>query len=574
MNLKFNSLFIYSEKNAKFFFTEFGDGLNVVHGRNTSGKSTFIQLILFAMGINEDRIRLASILSEDIYVRLDCEIRNKNVMERTVFIRRDDVIFIRRNDKQVFRFTGIGGNNSAEHSKLKDFIRELFEFKLMVENKSGLNNAPIETIFLPYYVAQSVGWVYLRKSFSNLDFYRNFKEDFLDYYLGIESYFDRIRKQQLEKQLLSINDEISFLQKMDVSQDDIQVARLTDDQHSNRASSYLEKYVSKQKHLIKLDTEYVDKCNELTFYNQRVSVVSKVDRNQKHQMPGSDHCPVCTQTLPRSIETIYNYFQAENDSIAVLKDFKEKSKKIQSDVNSLQKRIKELRDEIADEYNIYKSYETQNVTAETWITNKVNLRLGETITTRLGNLVQEQFQVKEELNKFKTDVDIKNARQAKSYVFLNLFNNNMADMKLPQIEEDQFNDLYNISSFPFQGVELLQTVMCYHFAFNSLISETPNIHRFPFILDGIFKEDVEGVTRGNILEFVNKHRPSDTQTIVSIANAKEADKNPDVYNKQYFSGKGTLICIGEGKDQRAILRPYNKKHEDLILDSNSIMEQV
>ena len=57
----------------------------------------------------------------------------------------------------------------------------------------------METMFLPYYVSQDVGWVYLRKSFSNLNFYKNFKEDFLDYYLGIENVIDREEKKETGK---------------------------------------------------------------------------------------------------------------------------------------------------------------------------------------------------------------------------------------------------------------------------------------------------------------------------------------------------------------------------------------
>jgi len=574
INLKLNSFLAFSEKNRKYFSAEFREGLNVIHGRNTSGKSTLIQLMLYTLGVNDDRIKLSNVLSEEIFVRLDCEITKSNKKEKIVFLRKDDVIFIRLGDRPIRKFSGIDGNNSFEHIKLKDFMHELFNFYLNLENNAGLTKAPIETIFLPYYVAQSVGWVYLRKSFSNLDFYKNFKEDYLDYYLGIESSTDRIQKKELEKRLQKINEGISFFSQIEVANDEIKIAQITDENHSEQALTYIENFSKNQSTLIKLETDYVNKCNELSFYNQRLSVISKVKRNQNKQQPGEDNCPVCSQLLPHKIENIYYYFQENNDTEKELQSYNGKVKSLQASINSIEKQIRELKVVVSNEYNIYKKYQEQTVTAESWINNKANLKLSNNITIKLGDLTKEQIEVKEKLKEFKTDDEINLLRAKKSSTFEQIFKNNIAKMGLPEIEERRFTQLYEISSFPFQGVELLQTVMCYHFAFNTLISENTNIHRFPFILDGVLKEDIDGVNRKKILEFIYKQKPTDTQTIVSIANSKEQDDSIDTYNKEIFESKAFLICIGEGIHQRALLKDYNNECKELIEDSYKIMEQV
>ncbi len=167
MNLKLHidSVLIHSEENNKFFFTEFKDKLNVIYGKNTSGKSTLIQLILFAFGINDNKIKLAEILSENIFVRIDCSIKRDGVNEKYVFIRQDETLLIKDKNNKVIRFNGISADQSAEHVKLKKYFNELFDFNLQLESNTGIDEAPIETIFLPYYVSQEVGWVYLRKSF-------------------------------------------------------------------------------------------------------------------------------------------------------------------------------------------------------------------------------------------------------------------------------------------------------------------------------------------------------------------------------------------------------------------------
>ena len=81
--------------------------------------------------------------------------------------------------------------------------------------------ASIETMFLPYYIAQPTGWVYLRKSFGGLEFYKNFKNDYLDYYLGIENNIDRLDKQKLEEEKETYTNEIKFLSEIETNNDEL-----------------------------------------------------------------------------------------------------------------------------------------------------------------------------------------------------------------------------------------------------------------------------------------------------------------------------------------------------------------
>lgn len=104
--------------------------------------------------------------------------------------------------------------------------------------------------------------------------------------------------------------------------------------------------------------------------------------------------------------------------------------------------------------------------------------------------------------------------------------------------------MFEITAFPLQGVELHKTVMAYHFAFNKYIKATSYIHRIPFMLDAIFKEDIDIDNKDKILKFIEKHKPSDTQTIISIADTKNEREVIKGYNKNYFYNEATLICIG------------------------------
>ena len=233
--LKYKSFFAYSESSNKYFFTSFSEGINLVYGRNTSGKSTLIQAILYTFGINDLKAQLTEINKEKPIFRLDCELIKNKTIVKLIVIRDSENLYIKINNEIVQKFYGISGNNSEEHSKLKDYWNNLFGFTLQLQQKEEIVNASIETIFLPYYVSQSTGWVYLRKSFTGLEFYKNFKNDYLDYYLGIENGIDRIEKQKLIKQKEGYSNQIKFYIDFEKNNDDLVLTQIVDENFINKA---------------------------------------------------------------------------------------------------------------------------------------------------------------------------------------------------------------------------------------------------------------------------------------------------------------------------------------------------
>src|SRR5665648_158612 len=562
VELNIEKILIYSEINDKYFFTEFKNKLNVIYGKNTAGKSTLIQLILYCFGINDNKIKLTEILCEEIFVRLDCVIKKDSNSEKYTFLRQDETLIIRDNNEKILRFNGIGSDNSAEHIKLKKFFNELFDFNLLLESNSGISEAPIETIFLPYYVSQDVGWVYLRNSFSNLNFYKNFKEDFLDYYLEIENEIRRLQQQ------------ITFFTNVERENKEFKVSKIIDKVLAGKANELIESLSLAKGQLLELENDYVKESNKLTFYNQRLSVVSKVKRNHSNQFPGVDNCPTCTQSLPKNIEQIYAYFQEDNDTVKLNSKLKEKIKDSQSRINSLNKKIETLRSTVESNHLTYSKYSENDISLDSWIANKANIRLYDNLVMQVGKLQILLADNREKLKGYKTVEEILIERQKKNNSFKQtyLFNNTM--LGLPVLEEERFYKLYDISSFPFQGVQLHLAVLSYHFAFNKLLTETKDIHRLPFILDSVFKEDIDGGNKDNILKFINSNFPKDTQTILSIADDKNIDSRIDYYSTNIFKDNAHLICIGDGVNKKALLKVNDNLQDELIKDSYELMETV
>lgn len=571
IKLIINKLFAYSESQDKYFYTEFDCGVNIIHGKNTSGKSTVFQLLLYTLGINDNNDYLKEIIDEEVIVRVDCTIVKDKKTEHLYFIRDDDTLYIKRGSSPLIRFNSINANNSVEHIKLKLYMNELFGFTLRLENKEGYNLAPIEAMFLPYYIPQSVGWVYLRKAFSSFEYYRNFKNDYLDYYLGIESFVDREEKQQLEQQLKNKEDEIKFFSNLEKDTEELQIAKLVDEKFIELSSEYIDSHSDNQKHLIEREERLITKCNDLSFYQERLSLLRRISKEHQRQNPISGICPTCNQELSFSIGASYKYLQEENDTKEEIVFCKAKVKKLSSEINSLRKDIKNRKERKNKEFEILRKYKKYDISFDNWIKSKANIQLIYNLKHRLGELTSEKEGIVSSLKEYKTEEEVEKLRQGKNKEFEKIFVNYLNELGVSPLKEERYRSLYKISAFPSQGVELHKTVLAYNFAFNKLIEKTRQIHRFPFMLDAIFKEDIEKTNKNAIVEFISKNKPEDTQVIISIAEIKESENKIIEYNKSFFNENAKLICIGEGIRERAFLSKYDGSQDKYLEETFNII---
>lgn len=106
--------------------------------------------------------------------------------------------------------------------------------------------------------------------------------------------------------------------------------------------------------------------------------------------------------------------------------------------------------------------------------------------------------------------------------------------------------------------------MAYHFAFNELVREQGKVVRLPFMLDAIFKEDIDIKHRRNILNFISSHLPSDTQLLFSMADQETGDNqlNAETCNKEFFNNKARLLfTLNEKKN---LMKPLCDEFEKMI----------
>jgi hypothetical protein len=77
-----------------------------------------------------------------------------------------------------------------------------------------------------------------------------------------------------------------------------------------------------------------------------------------------------------------------------------------------------------------------------------------------------------------------------------------------------------------------------------------------------------------ILKFINNNFPKDTQTILSIADDKNKDSKIDEYKTDIFKDNAHMICIGNGTEEKALLKINDNSQKGLIENTFEIMETI
>ncbi|MGR5501381.1 hypothetical protein ACQKP3_11680 [Vibrio sp. DNB22_10_4] len=581
--ITFNRLFVSSESHNSCFSEEFSPGVNIVSGRNTSGKSSLIQSLLFTFGVNDVRENLDEILSYQPTFRVDFTKKLGQIQESYTIVRDSKSIYVKEPSGKIVPFHGVDADNSAEHIRLKDYIRDLVGFSLILEQKGELKSAPLESMFLPYYISQSVGWVYLRESFSNLQYYKGFKDDYLDYYLGISNSFDRVEHRRLSKERDRLSADINNLKRYS-KKAEFQFSNLVDEAFGEQAEAYIENYVLKSNSLEEERNKYIKLCNELSLLQNHHKILKRTKRNIKKQNYNDvDRCPACTQVLSYSLEGLYSHYQKYNDTVELESHITDKLIDKKSKINSSKKKMMAINTEISNDYGVLLDKNVDGVTFEQWVENKANITLYKQMQTDIEHSESELESVKQSLGSMVTEQETISSRIRQEKAFKKIFTKYTSLLELKPLTDSRYLDLYRIHSFPRQGVELHKTVMAYHFALNAMIAKSKTAHRLPFLLDAILKEDIDETNLEIILSFVGKNLPSDTQTFVSISeHVREPSPKEDEEIKpiekvrakevknSYFPTNSKLFYIGDGKMERGFLSQSLENNQEIHEDTIDI----
>lgn len=451
---------------------------------------------------------------------------------------------------------------------------------MVLQQQSELVSAPLEAAFLPFYISQSLGWIYIRESIGDYRFYKDFKTDYLDYYSGISSGHHRVEKYNLEKEKKATLFEIKQLSDYKEEDQELKFTSEIQNRFEGKSKDFIDNFKELNNKLLKDETSYSTLCNKLASLKARKNVLSKTLRNIKVQKPIRDLCPTCNQNLPGGIQEIYSHFQDLNDAQKEKEVASDEIKKLTSRINSMESNLYLLRNEIEESHQSLRKTELGSVTYSSWINHNANLKLIQKIDNKKNALDKDLENLNEKIKSIGTDSDIEKDRIKKENRFFQIFKDKLNFLDAPIPQKDKYKNLYSITSFPCQGVELHETLLAYNFSFYEFVSENSACHKFPFILDAVFKEDIDPESRKKIFSFLSKESFKTDQMIFSVATFKN-DKPPSTplfdieeIKREYFTEHTKLICIGDGKTKRTILSDPADEDDARILETLTLLELV
>lgn len=567
--LKLKRICAFSDTRKGFVYN-FGSDISIIHGVNTSGKSSLIQTILYMFGLNDMNKYLNVIYKNNTYIRLDASIIDKGE-KPLIIIRQDDQINVMYDNFPIVNFVGFSSNSSYEHTRLRDYFRNLFGYDLFLFNIDSFKEASLETLFLPYYISQSVGWVSIRKTFDGLEYYKNFKESYIDYCLGIISTSDLTEKYKIESDLSQLKLKKSVIKNyLDEKLENV----IINDKSPRYLNKYVEEYSQNEKELIGYSNDFILEKNKISLLRNRLKVLKIVKNNIIELENNGFVCPVCYNKLSDTLSDFYIRRQDYHDCEEEIKKLNNQIKESKTNINSIDRKRQILSETIAKKRRCLESTHEEGITIEEWLNKETQFRLCQKIEKEYETCEQQISKCQKMLKKFKTDEEIKEARISFVNKFRNLFKTNLSELQVnisQYQEEPRFFDLYRISTLPFQGVELLKAYLAYHFAFNEIISTNKNMPRLPFMLDAIFKEDIDENNKKLILKFISKHKPKDTQLIFSIADSVNSNQlNANRIKDEYFKD-AKLIHISN--KARSLLDNYSEEVEKIKKETLALLCQ-
>ncbi|MEI8706394.1 hypothetical protein [Pseudoalteromonas sp. B62] len=360
----------------------------------------------------------------------------------------------------------------------------------------------------------------------------------------------------------------------------MKISKLLDERFKGEAENYLEGYQYLSKELSEKEAEHTKLCNKMSMLRGRQRVLSQIISNIKNQKPKIDQCPTCDQSLPGDLKEFYSYSQDINDALKEKGRVKEHIKNNATKLNSVEKLITSLRIKIEKDYGVLRRLKSDNITFDSWLNHNANLQMLKNISIKKAACEKRINGINIDIDKLGSGVDIDSLRKVKEREFISIFKRKVSALGVKLPKEAKYQALYSLNSFPYQGVELHQLLMAYNFSFYEMVMKNSTIHSFPFLLDAVFKEDIDSESRSNIFKFLSHETKSSGQVVFSVAEYKgdETSSNPlfniENIKSEYFSPTTKLICIGDSKTKRSFLSDTALIDSVLINDTISLLEVV
>jgi hypothetical protein len=401
---------------------------------------------------------------------------------------------------------------SSVSNGLNEFISEMFDFKLKLPNRDGVQVIPPPAfLFLPFYIDQDRGWAENWSSFSKLRQFSNWRDPIVFYHTGLRpnEYYETKSSIENLNEKIKINDnEINILKQM--------LSKIKADLSNNHFDIDLDSFKEEIKQLL-IETEKLNtlqnklKAKLTDLYSQKISLEAQVkitqlalSENQKDYKYSleelEDHvsCPTCGAEYENNFSERFAIAQDEQRCSELFLQ-------LNKDLNDVNEKIVDTDKEFVS------SLEEKQ-------------KIEEILHRRQGEV------------KLKDIIDSEGRKQIKT-----VFEQQQSDIK---------KITTNINEV---GSTLPRALAAYYFSILHLINKYSSTVFCPIIIDEPNQQGQDDINLPRLLKFIKERQPENSQLILGLENTENVEFEGTVIN---VSSKNSLLLEEEYPEVYKTMKPF------------------
>lgn len=530
--LKFLELYLISLKEKKARKIEFDLNRNLIVGGsgkidNDVGKSTIVKNLYYSLGADvsfEPRwldAKPTSILKFEYENKVFYILRNK----RSISLFNEEMEIIKK-------FKSIG-------KELSPYFSKMFNFNLdLTSSKGTISIAPPVFSFLPFYLDQDKGWNEVFSSFEKLgQFPKNdWKNKIIDFHTGIrtsEYYTLASEKRKISLERKEEEKELDFLRIMKTKVTgkfgSLEIGINPEDfkeeiENLMEEINYLKGELSEDKQkLVILHNKKCLKEEEVRIVSLSLKESEKdLEFVTKELVKEEINCPLCG--------TIHNNGFRERFSLELDKEeLQELLIELGEELNNIEKDLEEIKIKLSPKEERFEKLESilnmkkGEVKLSELIKNegKINLlsSLKEEITAQESKVENLRTREKELEKRMKDISNVEKKKKVlKDYQFT--IDNYLEELGV-ELKFEDYKNIYGVVKLG--GSRKTRALLAYFYTFINLVEKGTTSTIFPIVIDSPHQQDPGDEMKTDILNFIKKHTPKETQLIMSLVDPKDID---------------------------------------------------
>ncbi|RRB06302.1 AAA family ATPase [Larkinella rosea] len=553
-----SEMLLLSQKEKKAKRVIFDLRRTIILGKNHTGKSSLIKSIYWAFGAEP-------ILHPNFKKALVIVLIRFNINGIKYEILRDGnrySVFDGNNGSLIATFNSVA-------RELAPYFSELFNFKPLLQNNINEFVIPPPTfLFLPFYIDQDNSWTKSWYSFNRLQYIKEYRSELVLYHSGtrpneyyqtkkeLEGYVNRINELEKErkvtesiiKQMQKDFLQLSFNINIEIFKDEIKDL-LVECEVLKKTEEDL-KYTLRDLYTVKASVE-----SQLEIVKQALNESKKDLDFISHDLPFHVDCPTCGAQYENSF--------AERFAIA---DDAERCRELMIELTK-------------DQYTINKKIEEENLafintSAQTKVIETIleqkkgELKFKDVIDNfgknelksvfinRINSLNEELFEnatKHKELSGILKALEGKDRKEEIVYYYRSTLSKFLRQLDVHSIGEESYKTLNNVIENAETGSSRPRALIAYYFTFFYVMAKYSTSTFCPIIIDSPNQQDQDVEHIDEILKFISKMQPDNSQMILGVAELYDMDFNGKIIE---LKEKYSLLQKDEYEDINKEMSPY------------------